>query len=117
DIIAIDLFVQCKILEKHKNVVYNDEAIIYFRTPLTRADFFSQITRAIIGHKQIKKYTQKFSPRMPFFILLKEFIKNSFLYPNYSWALIYCYTMLPFSYFKNRKNVSYLWKTATSTKE
>jgi len=117
DIIAIDLFIQCKILEKHKNVIYNDEAIIYFKTPLTSGDFLSQVTRAIIGHKQIKKYTQKFSLQMSFFILLKEFIKNSFRYPNYSLAWVYCYTMLPFSYFKNKKNVSYLWETATSTKE
>ena len=33
NIIAIDLYIQCKILEKQKNVVYNDEAIIYFQNP------------------------------------------------------------------------------------
>ncbi len=81
DIIAIDLYLQCKILEKQKNVVYNDEAIIYFKTPLTMSDFLSQVTRAIIGHRQIKKYTKKFSLDISFFILLKEFIKNAFRYP------------------------------------
>ncbi|MDQ6723442.1 MAG: glycosyltransferase [Thermoproteota archaeon] len=44
DIIAIDLYLQCKILEKQKNVIYNDKAIIYFKTPLTRSDFLSQVT-------------------------------------------------------------------------
>ncbi len=117
DIIAIDLYLQCKILEKQKNVVYNDEAIIYFKTPLTMSDFLSQVTRAIIGHRQIKKYTKKFSLDISFFILLKEFIKNAFRYPKYSLALIYCYSMLPYSYLKNKKTVNYLWETATSTKE
>ncbi len=116
NIIAIDLYIQCKILEKQKNVVYNDEAVIYFKTPSTMPDFFSQVTRAIIGHNQIKKLTKKHSLNISFLILLKEFIKNSFRYPKYSLALIYCYSMLPYTYFKTKKNVSYLWQTAESTK-
>jgi glycosyltransferase involved in cell wall biosynthesis len=117
DIIAIDLYLQCKILEKKKNVVYNDEAIIYFRTPLTMSDFLSQVTRSIIGHRQIKKYTKNFSFEVSFFILLKEFIKNAFRYPKYCLALICCYSMLPYDYIKNKKSVTYLWDTASSTKE
>src|SRR5438309_1024407 len=35
NIIAIDLYLQCKILEKQKDVFYCDDAIIYFQTPLT----------------------------------------------------------------------------------
>jgi glycosyltransferase involved in cell wall biosynthesis len=117
NIIAIDLYIQCKILENQKNVVYNDDAVIYFKTPSTMLDFLGQVTRAIIGHNQIKKLTKKCSPNLPFLILLKEFIKNSFRYPNYALALMYCYSMLPYSYFKTKKNVSYLWQTASSTKE
>jgi glycosyltransferase involved in cell wall biosynthesis len=117
NIIAIDLYIQCKILENQKNVVYNDDAVIYFKTPSTMPDFLGQVTRAIIGHNQIKKLTKKCSPNLPFLILLKEFIKNSFRYPNYALALMYCYSMLPYSYFKTKKNVSYLWQTASSTKE
>jgi glycosyltransferase involved in cell wall biosynthesis len=117
NIIAIDLYIQCKILENQKNVVYNDDAVIYFKTPLTMFDFLGQVTRAIIGHNQIKKLTKKCAPDLPFLILLKEFLVNSFRYPNYALALMYCYSMLPYSYFKTKKNVSYLWQTATSTKE
>ncbi len=116
DIIAIDLYIQCKMLEKHKKVVYNDEAIVYFKTPLTKSDFLSQVTRAIIGHKQIKKYTKYLSLEISFIVLLREFLKSSIKYPSFSLALIYCYTMLPYSYFKNKDKVSYLWETATSTK-
>ena len=117
DIIAIDLYIQCKILEKHKNVVYNDEAIIYFKTPLTKTDFLSQVTRAIIGHRQIKKHTKDLSLELSFITLLKEFLKESIQHPGYSWALICCYTMLPYSYFRSKEKVSYLWETATSTKK
>jgi hypothetical protein len=117
DIIAIDLYIQCKILEKHKNVVYNDEAIIYFKTPLTRTDFLSQVTRAIIGHRQIKKHTKNLSLELSFITLLKEFLKESIQHPGYSWALICCYSMLPYSYFRSKEKVSYLWETATSTKK
>lgn len=117
DIIAIDLYLQCKILEKSKKVVYNDNAIIYFKTPLNLTDFLSQITRAIIGHKQIKNYTKNFSINISTAVVLEEFIKNAIKYPRYCLALIYCYLRLPFSYFKHRKNISYLWETATSTKE
>ena len=117
NIIAIDLYIQCKILENQKNVVYNDDAVIYFKTPSTMPDFLGQVTRAIIGHNQIKKLTKKCSPKLPFLILLKEFLINSFRYPNYALALMYCYSMLPYSYFKTKKNVSYLWQTASSTKE
>jgi glycosyltransferase involved in cell wall biosynthesis len=116
DIIAIDLYLQCKILEKRKNVMYNDEAIIYFKTPLTKSDFLSQVTRAIIGHQQIKEYTKKLSLNISFFIMAKEFIKNAFRYPRYCLALLYCYSMLPYNYLKNKKIVTYLWETSVSTK-
>ncbi len=117
DIIAIDLYLQCKILEKRKKVVYNDNAIIYFKTPLNLTDFLSQVTRAIIGHNQIKNYTKNFSINISTAVVLEEFIKNAIRYPKYCLALIYCYSRLPCSYFKHRKNISYLWETATSTKE
>jgi len=116
-IIAIDLYLQCKILEKQKDVIYCDDAIIYFKTPLTLADFLNQVTRSIIGHRQIKEYVKKFSFNLNFTTLLTEFIKNSFRYPKYSLALIYCFSLLPYSFLKSRKSVSYLWETAKSTKE
>jgi hypothetical protein len=80
-------------------------------------DFYSQVTRAIIGHNQIKTLTKQYSPNIPFLILLKEFIKNSFQYPNYALALIFCYSMLPYIHLKTKKSVSYIWQTARSTKE
>jgi glycosyltransferase involved in cell wall biosynthesis len=117
NIIAIDLYLQCKILEKQKDIFYCDDAIIYFQTPLTSSDFISQVTRSIIGHDQIKGYVKKFSFNLKFSTLLSEFIKNSIRYPKYSLALICCFSLLPYNFFKNKKSVSYLWETAKSTKK
>jgi glycosyltransferase involved in cell wall biosynthesis len=116
DTIAIDLFIQCKILEKGKNVIYNENAKIFFKTPLNKEDFLNQVTRSIIGHKQLKSYTEKFSFNLPPFTTLREFIKTFVAHPKWGFALIYCYFFLPFSYFKNKSKTTYLWKTAKSTK-
>ena len=117
NIIAIDLYLQCKILEKQKDVIYCDDAIIYFKTPLTLSDFLSQVTRSIIGHKQIKEYVKEFSFNLNLPTLLSEFIKNSIRHPKYSLALICCYSLLPYTFFKSKKSVNYLWETAKSTKQ
>ncbi len=116
NIIAIDLYLQCKILEKGKDVIYDDEAMIFFKTPLNSKDFFSQVTRAIVGHEQIKEIVKKFDFEVPLFISVKEFIRSSIKFPRGCISLLYCYTMLPFNYFKTRKKVTYLWETANSTK-
>lgn len=116
EIIAIDLYLQCRVLEMGERVVYDDDAIIYFNPPKTRHDFFSQIVRAIIGHGQIKELTRKFDFEAPVSLTIKEFINNSIRYPKGSLCLLFCYLQLPLSYFKNREQVSHLWEPANSTK-
>jgi len=54
DVIALDLYLQCKVVELGFKVVYNDEALVYFRPPENMEDFSSQIIRATNGHKQIR---------------------------------------------------------------
>lgn len=116
DIIAIDLYLQCKVLEKNMEVIYDDGASIYFNTPLNIQDFLSQVTRAIKGHSQIKEFSKKFNLRVPISISIIEFVKNSIKYPRGACCLMFCYTLLPFIYHKNKKNISYLWEMANSTK-
>lgn len=116
EIIAIDLYLQCKILEINKTVIYNDKALIYFHTPLTRKDFLSQIVRAMIGHKQIKDLTEKYQLNISSTIVIREFISNSIKYPKGSFLMICCYFLLPYSYLKDSKKITYLWETAKSTK-
>ena len=116
EIIAIDLYLQCKVLEMGKRVVYEDDAIIYFNPPITKHDFFSQTVRALRGHGQIKELTKKFEFDAPRSLTIKEFIINSIKYPKGSLCLLLCYIQLPFSYFKDRERVSHLWEPANSTK-
>ena len=117
EIIAIDLYLQCKVLEMNKKVIYDDDAIIYFNPPITKHDFFSQIVRALIGHSQIKELTRKFDFDAPASTTIKEFFKNSIKYPKGSLCLLLCYLQLPLSYFKDRERVSHIWEPANSTKK
>jgi glycosyltransferase involved in cell wall biosynthesis len=116
EIIAIDLYLQCKVLEMNKRVIYVDDAKIYFNPPDTKQDFFSQIVRALIGHSQIKELTRKFDFDAPVSLTLKEFVKNSIKYPKGSLCLLFCYFQLPIRYFKGREQVSFIWEPANSTK-
>ncbi|HKO65432.1 MAG TPA: glycosyltransferase family 2 protein [Candidatus Nitrosocosmicus sp.] len=115
-IIAIDLYLQCKVLEKNKNVIYDDDAIVYFNPPVTKSDFFSQIVRALVGHGQIKELTRKFDFDAPVSLTIREFFKNSIKYPKGSLCLLLCYLQLPVSYLKDRERVSHTWEPASSTK-
>lgn len=117
DIIAIDLYLQCKMIEKGRKVIYDDNAKIYFETPNNINDFLSQVTRAIVGHSQIKNYANKFNFNLSLYIIIKEFFINSLKYPKGSLSLIFCYTMLPFNYLKNKNKINYLWEIAQSTKK
>ena len=117
EIIAIDLYLQCRVLEMNKKVIYDDDAMIYFNPPITKHDFYSQIVRALIGHNQLKELTRKFDFNAPTSITIKEFFKNSIKYPKGSLCLLLCYLQLPLSYIKDRKRISYIWEPANSTKK
>jgi glycosyltransferase involved in cell wall biosynthesis len=115
-IIAIDLYLQCKVLEMGDRVTYDDDAIIYFNPPTTRHDFFSQIVRALRGHNQLKELTRKFDFKASISLIIKEFMINSIKYPKGSLCLLLCYLELPLSYFREKEQVSHLWEPANSTK-
>jgi glycosyltransferase involved in cell wall biosynthesis len=115
-IIAIDLYLQCKVLEMGDRVTYDDDAIIYFNPPTTRHDFFSQIVRALRGHSQLKELTRKFDFKASISLIIKEFMINSIKYPKGSLCLLLCYLELPLSYFREKEQVSHLWEPANSTK-
>ncbi|HYY39807.1 MAG TPA: glycosyltransferase, partial [Nitrososphaera sp.] len=50
NIIAIDLYMQCKVLEMGRDIIYNDDAIVYFRPADNISDLTSQVMRAVNGH-------------------------------------------------------------------
>jgi len=52
NVIAIDLYMQCKILEMGRDVIYNDSAIVCFKPANSIYDLASQVVRAVNGHSR-----------------------------------------------------------------
>src|SRR3712207_2877194 len=59
NIIAIDLYMQCKVLEMGRDVIYNDSAIVYFKPANNIYDLASQVMRAVNGHKQLEERSEE----------------------------------------------------------
>ncbi len=116
DIIAIDLYLQCKVLEQEIDVLYNDNALVYFRPPNSMSDFTSQVIRAINGHKQIRDYVAKFKIDLSPSVALIEIIRNIILNPLGAISLVVCCALVPFYKFKLQDINSAKWHTAVSTK-
>jgi len=116
DVIALDLYLQCKVLELGFDVVYNDQARVYFRPPNNMADFSSQVLRAAIGHNQIRNMETELCTRMPLRIGLMAGLKSFMQNPRGAASLIYCYSLLPFYKKKLIGIDSVKWHVAKSTK-
>ena len=116
NIIAIDLYLQCKILEFGFNIVYDDSALVYFLPANKLFDFASQVIRASIGHKQIHAYYSKFKINLPLKIAVIEAVRNYTHDPIGALCLMICYTTLPYYRLKIKEAGSSKWHTADSTK-
>lgn len=53
EVIAVDLYLQRSVMKMRLNVIYNDNAIVYFKPPTNLLEFSSQVIRARNGHKQV----------------------------------------------------------------
>lgn len=116
DIISIDLYLQCKILEFGLEIVYNDNALVYFLPPNKVFDFASQVIRAAIGHKQLHAYYSRFRSDLPLKIAIMEAVRNCIRDPLGAFSLIICYVTLPYYKLKVKEVGSAKWHTAASTK-
>ena len=113
NIIAIDYFLQLKVLELEKKVIYVDNAKVYFKTPKNLEDFLSQVLRANFGHKQLSYYkTTKLSFVNSIRITLKSFLSD----PYGALATLYCYFFIPYYKFHYKHKMSSKWNIAKSTK-
>ena len=117
NVIAIDLYLQCKVLELGFKVIYNDQALVYFRTPDNMKDFSSQIIRATNGHKQIRHLLTGPCIRLPLRSGLVAAIKSIVQDPKGGVYLIYCYSLLPFYRRSLKATNSAIWDIAKSTKK
>jgi cellulose synthase/poly-beta-1,6-N-acetylglucosamine synthase-like glycosyltransferase len=116
NVIALDLYLQCKVLELGFDVIYNDRALVYFEAPDNMAEFSSQVLRAAIGHNQIRDMETGLCTRMPFRTGLMAALKSFMQNPRGAASLIYCYSLLPFYKKKLTGIDSVKWHVAKSTK-
>ena len=113
DIIAIDYFLQLKVMGLNKQVKYVDHAIIYFKTPENLNDFLSQVLRANYGHKQLASYR---TIKLPIISNLKITLKSFISDPAGGLATVYCYCFIPCYKIRNRQQITSKWEIAESTK-
>lgn len=115
-LIAIDLYLQNKVLEMGYDVVFNPNAVVIFRPTKTFVDFISQVVRAVNGHNQLKNLGYDVKNKLALITALKEFFRVASKNPLGALSTCICYIMIPF-YVKRIKNTdSALWHTAKSTK-
>jgi hypothetical protein len=116
NIIAIDLYMQCKVLEMGRDIIYNDDAIVYFKPADNISDLTSQVVRAVNGHNQIEEYVSSFGIDLPQRIAITHAIKNAAKDPLGALSVAIGYSLIP--YYKSR--IEYTdtakWHTAASSK-
>lgn len=115
--IAIDLYLQCKVLQAGFNVAYDDNALLYFRPSTKVEDFASQVLRAIAGHSQIQHLVSSsplnLSPPKMLVPTLGAIVRD----PLGAASTIACYASLPYYRIKlGRKVLSSMWHTSESSK-
>jgi glycosyltransferase involved in cell wall biosynthesis len=115
-VIAIDLYIQSKVMEMGYDVVFNPNAIVQFKPAKTFVDFSSQVIRASKGHGQLKKLGYGLKNQLTLKTAMVEYIRLALRNPNGALSTCLCYIMIPF-YMSRIKNIdSALWHTAQSTK-
>jgi glycosyltransferase involved in cell wall biosynthesis len=116
NIIAIDLYLQCRVLEMGRDVIYNDDAIVYFKPANSISDLTSQVMRAVNGHKQIEDYVSSYEIALPQRLAITHAIKNAAKDPLGALSVTVGYSLIP--YYKSR--IEYAdtakWHTAASSK-
>ncbi len=116
DIIAVDLYLECKVLEFNLGVAYNDRSLVYFCPPGTIADFNSQVLRSLKGHKQIRHCIEKFNIRLPLEVALHQTVRVFLSDPLGALAVAACYLLLPYHKYRLKELDSSKWHIAESTK-
>jgi cellulose synthase/poly-beta-1,6-N-acetylglucosamine synthase-like glycosyltransferase len=116
NVIALDLYLQCKVLEQGLRVLYNENAVVYFKPPGNMLDFSSQLLRATSGHKQIKHLTKASRCNLDFRTGAVTTLKSATMDPKGAVCLVLCYLFLPYYKTKLANVDSVKWHVARSTK-
>jgi glycosyltransferase involved in cell wall biosynthesis len=117
DIIAIDLYLQCKVLELGQRVDYCDDAVVWFKPASTMLDFASQVARAVEGHQQIKDYVEQFNINLSSYQMFSKGFRTAVDDPHGMMAIAIAYLALPVYKTKVAKHTrNHAWHVADSTK-
>ncbi len=116
NIIAIDLYMQCKVLEMGRDVIYNDSAIVYFKPANNIHDLASQVMRAVNGHKQLEGYVSSWGIGLPRQVAIVHAIKNVAKDPLGALSVTIGYSMIPYYRSRLEHTDTAKWHTAASSK-
>jgi glycosyltransferase involved in cell wall biosynthesis len=116
NIIAIDLYIQCKILRMGRDVVYNDNAIVYFKPASDVQDLASQVIRAVNGHNQVKEYVSSCGICLPQRVSVDHALKNAVKDPLGALSVTIGYSLIPYYRSRIEHTNTAKWHTAASSK-
>jgi glycosyltransferase involved in cell wall biosynthesis len=116
NMIAIDLYLQCKILEMGRDIIYNDNAIVYFKPANNIHDLASQVMRAVNGHKQIEDYVSLFGIGLPREVAIANAVKNAAKDPLGAVSVAIEYSLIPYYRSRLEHIDTAKWHTAASSK-
>jgi glycosyltransferase involved in cell wall biosynthesis len=116
EMIAIDLYLHCILLEMGLDVIYNDDAVVYFKPAGRMRDMASQVVRAVNGHNQIKGRVDSLRIRLPVHVGIAQALKNAVIDPLGAISTVMGYSLIP--YYRSRLVNAYSakWHTADSSK-
>ncbi|HEX2472558.1 MAG TPA: glycosyltransferase family 2 protein [Nitrososphaera sp.] len=116
NMIAIDLYMQCKILEMGRDIIYNDNAIVYFKPANNIHDLASQVMRAVNGHKQVEEYVSSFGIDLPQEVAIANAVKNAAKDPLGAMSVAIGYSLIPYYRSRLEHTDTAKWHTAASSK-
>jgi glycosyltransferase involved in cell wall biosynthesis len=116
NMIAIDLYMQCRVLEMGFDVAYNDDAVVYFKPPGNMHDMASQVMRAFSGHSQIKDMVSRLDVGLPPCVAVGQALKNAASDPLGAVSTIIGYSLMPYFMSRLKHTDSAKWHTADSSK-
>lgn len=114
--IAVDLYLQCRVLEFGYRILYKEKAKVYFSPPSTMTDFASQVLRSRNGHRQISTHVNRLGINASARSVLNSSVKTAYHHPLNAFSMIICSCLLPFYNSRLQGTDSYMWTIATSTK-
>lgn len=115
--IAVDLYLQCMARKLGWRIVYVDDAHVWFRPAESFRDFASQVIRAYIGHRQLRKLVKELRERIglreQWSILVEVLSENPWL--SAPTIISYTATLFLFPTLLQRAG-THIWEIATTSK-